>query len=80
MKQFTLGMLYVILAFIASVVLVAIIYSVYGAVLYFGLTLLGVKISFIQSFVLALLINVVGMLFRGGNSGSTRRKQTKGDE
>lgn len=76
MKQFALGMLYVILAFIALVALVAIIYAIYGAVLYFGLLMLGVQITFIQAFVLALLINVVGMLFRGGNT----RKQTKGDE
>ncbi|WP_102271277.1 hypothetical protein [Cytobacillus massiliigabonensis] len=79
MKEFTVGLLYLILAFIASVAIIAIIYALYGAILYFGLLLQGIQITFIQAFVLALLISVVGMLFRGGNSGSTR-KQTKGDE
>lgn len=79
MKDFTLGLLYVILAFIFTVALAAIIYAIYGVTLYMGLTMLGVQITFIQAFVLALLISVVGMLFRGGNGGNAR-KQTKGDD
>ncbi|KQL18828.1 hypothetical protein [Cytobacillus solani] len=76
MKQFTLDLLYVLLAFIFAVVLDAIIYGAFGAVIYFGLPVLGVDITFHQAFILALLITVVGMLFRGGNT----RKQTKGED
>jgi hypothetical protein len=79
MKEFTLGLLYLILAFIASVAIIAVIYAIYGAVIYFGLALLGFEITYPQAFVSALLINVVGMIRRGGTSVSTR-KQAKEDD
>lgn len=78
MNQTLLGMLYVLLAFIVSVVLIAIIYGAFGAVFYFGLPVLGFDITFQQAFVLAVLISVVGMLFRSRN-GIITRNRTKGD-
>ncbi|AZU61034.1 hypothetical protein [Neobacillus mesonae] len=52
---------------VAIVAIIAAFWSIVGAVYYIGLPALGINISFGQSIVLATLIALTGLLFRGGN-------------
>lgn len=64
-----------ILLGIVAVIFAVAIYVMFGAIYYFGLQTLGVDLTFGQAVVLAVLIVVTGILFRG-----KERKQTKGDD
>ncbi|MEH7521721.1 hypothetical protein V7149_00340 [Bacillus sp. JJ1503] len=56
MKTFLFGLL----AIIAVLLFVAIIYAAVGAIFYLGLPVLGVEITYGQAVVLAILISTVG--------------------
>ncbi|MDQ0154956.1 hypothetical protein [Robertmurraya andreesenii] len=71
MKDILLG----IVALVIAVIFAIGVYLLFGAIYYYGLQTLGVELTFGQAVVLAVLIVVTGILFRG-----KERKQTKGDD
>lgn len=64
----------VFVAFILMLALIAIVYGSAGAVLFYGLKMLGVGLTYWQSVVLAVVITTVGTLFNGVRGVNTQKE------